>query len=49
MIIYKLYPNKDDVHMYERVEHKVINKFNGPAWRMSWSLTGNMIAISAAT
>jgi protein transport protein SEC13 len=33
----------------KNIESEVIGKFDGPVWRVSWSLTGSMLAISCAS
>lgn len=32
----------------EKMESEVLKKYEGPVWRVSWSLTGNMLSVSAA-
>lgn len=48
-MLWKLYPNQTE-DGYEKVEPIVLKgNFDGPVWRLSWSLTGNMLAVSAAS
>ncbi|EGR33337.1 protein transport protein sec13, putative [Ichthyophthirius multifiliis] len=46
VIIWKLYPNKDYTEYEQIKKHQVIEKFGVPVWRISWSQTGNMLAVS---
>ncbi|KAL4510107.1 hypothetical protein ABPG72_010300 [Tetrahymena utriculariae] len=49
VVLWKLYPNQTE-DGYDKVESIILKgNFEGPIWRLSWSLTGNMLAVSAAT
>ena len=45
MILWKIYSNGNEEWKFEK---EIIGPFEGPVWRVSWSLAGNMLAVSAA-
>lgn len=47
VILWKLY-NIASPEPVIKILKEEIPKFEGPVWRLSWSLAGNMLAVSAA-
>jgi len=46
VILWKIYKTENNNEM--KIEKEVFPNFEGPVWRVSWSLAGNMLAVSAA-
>ena len=45
MILWKIFRGENEDW---RAEKEILGPFEGPVWRVSWSLAGNMLAVSAA-
>ena len=45
MFLWKLYNFNTNE---QRIEKEELAPFGGPVWRVSWSLAGNMLAVSSA-